>query len=211
MSDAVGNVTHDLILPRNCTIPDENGCNDRSGRIQSPHAAQVRSISLLPQHQRSLSFHFTTRHIESHQFALKTVCSHSKYYGLHKKSNNYRNNSERVYTTNCHLNTDSKFTSRRVFSWIMRNHKISKPVFTLLYYFEKKSQIYFRFRRKDVYYLNYYWRVYAVKVTFYCCRQKQLPAMSALATRDPVRTKVYKPSDSDQFNSGLARLKICIL
>lgn len=110
MSYAVGNVTHDLILPRNCTIPDENGCNDRSGRIQSPHAAQVRSTSVLPEHHRSLSFHFTTRHIERRQFSLETVCSHSKYYSLHKKSNNYKNNSKRGYTKNCHLKTDSKFT-----------------------------------------------------------------------------------------------------
>jgi hypothetical protein len=73
MSDAVGNVTYDLNLPRNCTIPDENGCNDRSGRTQSPQAAQVRSNTLLPQHQRSLSFRFTTRHIERYQFSLKTV------------------------------------------------------------------------------------------------------------------------------------------
>jgi hypothetical protein len=71
MSDAVGNATHDLILPLNCTTPDENGCNDRSGRTQSPHAAQVRSTSLLPQHHRSLSFHFTPRHIEISQFSLK--------------------------------------------------------------------------------------------------------------------------------------------
>jgi len=106
-NDAVGNVTHDLILPRNCTIPDENGCNDRSGRTQSPHAAQVRSTSLLPQHRRSLPFHFTTRHIERRQFSLKTVCSHSNYYSLHKKSNNYKNNSKCVCTTNCHLKTDS--------------------------------------------------------------------------------------------------------
>jgi hypothetical protein len=70
MSDAVGNVTHDLILPLNCTTADEIGCNDRPGRTQSPHAAQVRSTSLLPQH-RSLSFHFTPRHIEISQFSLK--------------------------------------------------------------------------------------------------------------------------------------------
>jgi len=114
MSDAVGNVTHDPNLPRNCTIPDENGSNDRSGRTQSPHAAQVRSTSLLPQHQRSLSFRFTTRHIERCQFSLKTVCSYSKYYSLHNKSNKY-NNSKRVYTTDCHLKSDSKFTSRCLF------------------------------------------------------------------------------------------------
>jgi hypothetical protein len=34
---------------------------------------------------------------------------------LHKKSNTYKNNSKRVYTTNCHLKTDSKFTSRSPF------------------------------------------------------------------------------------------------
>lgn len=115
ISDAVGNITHDLILLRNCTIPDENGCNDRSGRTQSPQAAQVQSISLLPQHHRSRSLHFTTRHVEKCQFSLKIVCSHSKYYSLHKKSNTYKNNSKRVYTTNCHLKTDSKFTSRSPF------------------------------------------------------------------------------------------------
>jgi hypothetical protein len=95
-----------------------------------------------------------------------------------------------VCTTNCHLKTDSKFTSRRVFSWIMRNRKFSNPVSILLHYFEKKSKIYFRSAEKDVYCLNHYWRVYAVMVTFCSCTQKHLPATLALATRDPVRTSL---------------------
>jgi hypothetical protein len=41
----------------------------------------------------------------------------------------------------------------------MRNYKFSTPVFILHHYFEKKSQIYFRSAKKDVYCLNHYWRV----------------------------------------------------
>jgi hypothetical protein len=146
MNDEARNVTHDLILTRNCTIPDENCCNDPPGRTQRPLAAQVQYTALLPQHHRSLSFHISPRHIERHKFSLRTVCSQSKYCCSRKNSNN-KNNGKRVYTTNCHLKTASTFTSLCVFYWITRNQKFTTPVFPPSQFWEENSNI-FSLRRK---------------------------------------------------------------
>jgi hypothetical protein len=91
----------------------------------------------------------------------------------------------------------------------MMNNKFSNPVFILLHYFEKKSQIYFRSAEK---------RRLLFEPLLTGIRSHSnillLLYIETSACNAGVRYKepcTNKPHDSDQFNSGFARLKICIL